>query len=63
MTVATSQSLTQRQQEILLRGLRFVRNSVALDMVEPTNEVDTARRQQYAEIAELESLLKRPNGK
>jgi hypothetical protein len=50
-------SISPKQQEILLRGLRFVRSAVALDACDYTQEVDTDRKRQYAEIAELESLL------
>ncbi len=49
--------LTRKQQEILLRGLRFVRSSVALDPAEFSDSVDQRRRSQYAEIAAVESLL------
>lgn len=49
--------LSPHQQELILRGLRFVRSSVALDMIDYTPEVEANRRQQYAEIAELEGLL------
>jgi hypothetical protein len=49
--------LTPQQQELILRGLRFVRSSVALDMVEYTPEVEASRRKQYDDIAEIEGLL------
>lgn len=49
--------LTRKQQELLLRGLRFVRSSVALDPAEYSEEVDQRRRGQYAEIAAIESML------
>lgn len=49
--------LSSEQQELILRGLRFVRSSVALEMVDYTPEVEANRRRQYAEIAQLESLL------
>lgn len=50
--------MTPKQQEILLRGLRFVRSAVALDMPEFTDELEADRRRQYAEIAEVEALVK-----
>jgi hypothetical protein len=50
--------LTRQQQELLLRGLRFVRSSVALDTCDYSDEVDAERRRQYAELNELESLVK-----
>ena len=49
--------LTQRQHEILLRGLRYVRSAVALDAIDWTESVDAERKQQYAEIAQVESLV------
>jgi hypothetical protein len=49
--------LTRTQQEILLRGLRYVRSAVALDSVDWSETVDGERRRQYAEIAQVESLL------
>lgn len=49
--------LSPHQQEIVLRGLRFVRSAVALEMVDPTPETDASRQKQYAEIAEIENLL------
>lgn len=49
--------LSSTQQEILLKGLRYVRSSVALEMIDPTEEVEQNRRRQYAQIAELEGLL------
>lgn len=49
--------LTRKQQELLLRGLRYVRSSIALDVREWSNEVEADRQRQYQEIADLESLL------
>lgn len=49
--------LTPRQRELLLRGLRYVRSSVAMDPQEYSREVEAARQRQYAEISELEALL------
>ena len=49
--------LSPHQQELILRGLRYVRSSVALDMVDYTPEVEANRRKQYAEIEELEGLI------
>jgi len=49
--------LTRKQQEILLRGLRYVRSSVALDPAEFSEPVEQKRRSQYAEIAAVESML------
>lgn len=50
--------LTPKQQEILLRGLRFVRSAVALDMPPVfTDKFESDRHGQYADIAEVESLV------
>ena len=49
--------LTRKQQEILLRGLRYVRSSVALDSQDWSPDVEQERETLYAEIAEIESLL------
>ena len=49
--------LTLKQQELLLRGLRYVRSSVALDPMDWTEEVEADRQRQYAEIKEIEELL------
>jgi len=49
--------LTSSQQEMLLRGLRFVRSSVALDIRDYSNEVEQERRTKYDEIQELEAIL------
>ncbi len=49
--------LSPHQQELLLRGLRYVRSSVALEMIDYSEEVEQRRRRQYAEIDELEGLL------
>ena len=50
--------LSPQQQELILRGLRFVRSSVALESVDYSPEVEAGRRRQYAEIEELEGLLR-----
>ncbi len=50
--------LTPKQQEILLRGLRFVRSAVALDMpMVFTDQFEADRHGQYAAIAEVETLV------
>ncbi|MEZ6055915.1 MAG: hypothetical protein R3C01_04350 [Planctomycetaceae bacterium] len=49
--------ITPGQQELLLRGLRFVRSSVALEMKDYTPEVEQDRRQKYDEIQQLEAIL------
>lgn len=49
--------LTRQQQEILLRGLRYVRSSVALDQCDWSPEVEQKRESQYQQIAQIEGLL------
>ncbi|WP_437229592.1 hypothetical protein SH661x_001524 [Planctomicrobium sp. SH661] len=49
--------LTRKQQELLLRGLRFVRSSVALDTQNYSEAVQNQRQHQYAEIAAIESMV------
>ncbi|MCA9045430.1 MAG: hypothetical protein KDA69_13975 [Planctomycetaceae bacterium] len=49
--------LTRKQQELLLRGLRYVRSSVALDPQDWTEQVELERRQRYDEIGALEEML------
>lgn len=53
--------LTRDQQDLLLKGLRFVRSAVALDMQEYTPDVEAERRRQYDQISELETLLHAAN--
>ena len=59
-TEQTTVELTARQQEILLKGLKFVRSNVALDMQIPSEEIDASRKQQYEELDSLESMLGTP---
>lgn len=49
--------LTRKQQEILLRGLRYVRSSVALDVMDWNEQVERERGGKYAEISQIEQLL------
>ena len=51
--------LTDRQQELLLQGLRFVRSSVAMECRDPSPEVEQQRRDSYQEIDRLETLISR----
>lgn len=46
--------LTKDQKEILLRGLRFVRSSIMLDINDnPTNESEEERRANLRQVTEL----------
>lgn len=49
--------LTRDQKEMLLRGLRFVRSSVALDMRDDSDTVATRRESEYDRIEQLQELL------
>ena len=54
---ATTLELTPKQHELLARGLKFVRSSVALGMSVPADETEAARRDEYAALDDLESQL------
>ena len=56
-TEPTTVELTPRQQELLLKGLKFVRSSVSLDMQVPSEDVEAGRNDAYGELDELESKL------
>jgi hypothetical protein len=53
MSETLTVGLTPEQRELLLRGLRYVRSSVALEIREPSPQVDADRRMQLGEIAQL----------
>lgn len=52
--------LSTEQREVLLRGLRYVRSSIMLDVEDPTPELVESRRTQLTKVAVLSDLL---NGK
>jgi hypothetical protein len=64
MSETLSVGLTEEQREILLRGLRFVRSSVALDVYDSTPETDAERTSKLREIRQLAEYLEgvRPAG-
>jgi hypothetical protein len=64
MSETMSVGLTEQQREILLRGLRFVRSSVALDVHDSTPELDAERSTKLREIRQLAEYLEgvRPAG-
>jgi hypothetical protein len=64
MSEAMSVGLTEQQREILLRGLRFVRSAVALDVHDSTPELDVERSTKLREIRQLAEYLEgvRPAG-
>lgn len=52
--------LTKDQKEILLRGLRFVRSSIMLDINDlPTNESETERGANLRQVTELTEHVSR----
>ncbi len=64
MSETLSVGLTEDQREILLRGLRFVRSAVALEIYDPTPESDAERSSKLREIRQLAEYLEgaRPAG-
>jgi hypothetical protein len=56
--------LTEEQREILLKGLRFVRSAVALEVYDSTPETDAQRSSKLREIRQLADYLEgvRPAG-
>jgi len=56
--------VTEDQRELLLRGLRYVRSAVALEIREPSPEVVADRSTQLKEIGRLVAQLEdaRPAG-
>jgi hypothetical protein len=64
MSETLTVGLNKQQREILLRGLRFVRSAVMLDIREPSAEVDADRATQVREIGRLVEQLEgsRPAG-
>ncbi len=49
--------LNPEQRQLLLDGLRFVRSSVALEILDWTPEVEANRDRQYTALSGLEDLL------
>jgi hypothetical protein len=64
MSETLTVGLTTQQRELLLRGLRFVRSAVMLEVREPSPEVDADRATQVHEIGRLVDQLEgsRPAG-
>ena len=54
MSETITLELTKDQKEILLKGLRFVRSSIMLDINDlPTNESEGERRAKLRQVTEL----------
>lgn len=49
--------LTSRQCELLQRGLRFVRSSRMLEFRDSSDMTDEERKQELAEIRELQNMI------
>ncbi len=49
--------LTETQRELLLRGLRYVRSSIQLEVCDPTPEFESERTDRINEVNELVSQL------
>ena len=57
MSETLNVELTEQQQELILKGLRFIHRSVLLDIREPSPEVEEDRRVQLQEITSLVDQL------
>jgi len=55
-----SPEFTDRQQELLLQGLRYVKSSIALEPREWSEDVDADRQRRYREISDLETAIRSP---
>ena len=55
--------LTERQRELLLRGLRFVRSSRMLEIREVPDATAAERRDELGEIRHLVELLDQKTGR
>ena len=62
MSESITLELTKDQKEILLKGLRFVRSSIMLDINDlPTNESEDERRANLRQVTELaEHVIRAP---
>lgn len=60
MSESITLELTKDQKEILLKGLRFVRSSIMLDINDlPTNESEDERRANLRQVTELTEHVNR----
>lgn len=55
--------LTDRQRELLLRGLRFVRSSRMLEMRESSDITDDQRKDELGELRQLTDMLGKETAK
>ena len=60
MSESITLELTKDQKDILLKGLRFVRSSIMLDINDlPTNESEDERRTNLRQVTELAEHVSR----
>lgn len=55
--------LTDRQRELLLRGLRFVRSSRMLEIRDSSDLSDDERKDELGELRQLAEMLGKDTGK
>lgn len=55
--------LTDRQRELLLRGLRYVRSSRMLEIRESSDITDEQRKIELGELRHLTEMLDKPSAK
>ena len=60
MTDNQTVGLTKEQTELVLRGLRFVRSAISMELVEYTEDGSTKRSRQ---LREVDSLVRQLGGK
>lgn len=60
MTDIQSVGLTKEQLDLVLRGLRFVRSSISMELLEHTDERTTTRTDR---LREVDGLVKQLTGK
>ena len=60
MTGTESVGLSKEQTELVLRGLRFVRSAISMELVEYTEEGASRRSRQ---LREVDSLVRQLSGK
>lgn len=50
MTDSQHLGLTNEQREIVLRGLRFVRSAISMELLDPSDKTDKRRSEQLREV-------------
>ncbi len=59
MSETMTLELTEKQRQLLLRGLSYVRSSIMLQIQDPTPEYVQQREAQLREVEELQQQLER----